>query len=131
MLIHQMVMPMRDFKYKAPRLHSGQLRTPITFFEKAPNPGPEPGEKKKKFLYECMCKVDSVWLKDLELAKSNGTLSDLTITIRDPQDDYRPTNLHYLEIEDRDYKDLVYNIVTVQPNLQDRRFIDIVAKVVS
>lgn len=122
---------MREFKYKQPRVHSGQLRTPIIFYEYAPNDGPEPGENKKSVLFECMCKVDRVWLKDLELAKSNGTLSDITITIRDPQDDYRPTNLHYLEIEDRDYKNKSYNIVTAQPNLQDRRFIDIVAKVAS
>ncbi|MDM8098663.1 MULTISPECIES: phage head completion protein [Oceanobacillus] len=120
---------MRDFKYKPPRVHSGQLRTPITFYEYAPNDGPEPGESQKSVLYECMCKVDRVWLKDLELAKSNGTLSDITITIRDPQGDYRPNNTHYLEIDDVDYKDLPYNIVTAQPNLQDRRFIDIVAKV--
>ncbi|MEK4302399.1 phage head-tail adapter protein [Oceanobacillus sp. FSL W8-0428] len=120
---------MREFKYKPPRVHSGQLRTPITFYEYTPNDGPEPGEKQKSVLYECMCKVERVWLKDLELAKSNGTLSDLTITIRDPQADYRPSNQNYLEIDDVDYKGLAYNIVTAQPNLQDRRFIDIVAKV--
>lgn len=120
---------MRKFKYKPPRVHSGELRTPIRFYEAKPNKGPLPGEFIEKTLYRCMCKVDRVWLKDLELAKSNGTLSDITITIRDPQDDYRPTNRHYLEIEDRDYEGLVYNIVTAQPNLQDRRFIDIVAGV--
>lgn len=120
---------MRKFKYKQPRINSGDLRTPVTFYEYAPNPGPEPGESQKSVLFECMCAVDGVWLKDLELAKSNGTLSDVTIKIRDPQDDYRPTNLHYLELDDRDYKGLEYNIVTAQPNPQDRRFINIVARV--
>lgn len=120
---------MRDFKYKPHRVHAGDLRTLITFFEYGPNGGPLPGEKKERTLFECWAKVDRVWLKDLELAKSNGTLSDVTITIRDPLSDYRPTNLHYLEIHDEDYKDMIYNIKTAQPNLQDRRFIDIVAGV--
>ncbi|WP_299090349.1 head-tail adaptor protein [uncultured Metabacillus sp.] len=118
---------MQPFEYKPPRVGTGDLRTLVTFFEYAPNEGPLPGESEKRTLFVAWAKIDRVWLKDLELAKANGTLSDVTITIRDPQSDYRPTNLHYLEIDDPDYKDRVYNIKTAQPNLQNRQFIDIVA----
>jgi len=119
---------MRKFEYKPPRLHSGELRTPVTFYEYVPNPGPEPGEEEKQILYECWAKVDQIWLKDMELAKSNGTTSDITIIIRDPMPDYIPLNKHYVSIDDLIYKDKRYNVYHVQPDVQDRSFINIVAK---
>ncbi|ULM98807.1 head-tail adaptor protein [Peribacillus frigoritolerans] len=118
---------MQLFKYKPPRVNSGDLRTPIIFYEYAPDKGPEPGESEKKVLHQAMAKVDHVWLKDMEMAKSNGTLSDITITIRDPQADYIPTNKHVLSIDDTRYRDKRYNIKHVQPDLQNKDFIKIVA----
>ncbi|MCG7314142.1 phage head-tail adapter protein [Priestia flexa] len=120
---------MREFKYNAPRLHNGELRTPILFYRNKPNVGPLPGESKDEEVFRTFGKVDRVWLKDLEMAKANGTLSDVTITIRDPLTEYRPSNLHYIAIDEIDYQNIKYNIKSVQPNLQDRRFIDIVAGV--
>lgn len=120
---------MIKFEYKKPRAHSGDLRTPITFYEYAPNEGPEPGESEKKILYECWAKVDQVWSKDIETAKANRTLSDLTITIRDPQQSYRPSNKHYVEINDLDFQDIHYNIKHVQPDLQNHDFIKVIAGV--
>ncbi|MFD9626977.1 phage head-tail adapter protein, partial [Peribacillus muralis] len=63
---------------------------------------------------------------DMEMAKSNGTLSDITITIRDPQADYIPTNKHILFIDNDMYQER-YNIKHVQPDLQNKEFIKIVA----
>lgn len=120
---------MQPFSYKPPRVGTGELRTPVTFFEYAPNNGPEPGEVETRELYKAWAKVDSVWLKDLETAKANGTLSDLTITIRDPQGDYYPTNKHYLSVDAREYQGKRYNIKSVQPDLQNRDFLTIVAEV--
>lgn len=121
---------MRKFEYKPPRIHSGELRTPVTFYEYAPSHGPEPGEQEKRILFKCMAKVDGVWLKDMELAKSTGTLSDLTITIRDPHGEYIPTNKHYISIDAPEYQDKHYNVVHVQHDLQNRRFITIVGRLV-
>ncbi|WP_144528741.1 head-tail adaptor protein [Peribacillus simplex] len=118
---------MQLFKYNPPRVNSGDLRTPIIFYEYAPDKGPEPGESEKKVLHQAMAKVDHVWLKDMEMAKSNGTLSDITITIRDPQADYIPTNKHVLSIDDTRYRDKRYNIKHVQSDLQNKDFIKIVA----
>jgi hypothetical protein len=117
----------REFKYKPPRVHNGELRTPITFFEYAPNEGPFPGESEKRTLFTAWAKIDEVWLKDLEVAKSNGTLSDVTITMRDPQSEYIPTNKHYFSIDAPAYANKRYNIKHVQPDMQDKRFINIVA----
>lgn len=105
---------MRAFKYSPPRVSNGELRTPITFFEYVPNEGPEPGEKEKQVLYTAWAKIDHVWLKDLEQAKANKTLTDVTVTIRSPLDDYFPTNKHYIQVQARGYETFRYNVEHVQ-----------------
>lgn len=103
----------------------------VKFFEYKPNEGPEPGEVEKKLYYETWAKIDEVWSKDVEQAKANGSLSDLTITIRDTQGEYLLTNKHYIEIDMLEYKDKRYNVAQVQPDAQARDFIKIIAKLVS
>lgn len=117
-------------EYKAPRFKSSDFKTPITFYEYEEKEGPLPGQQKKKILFECLAKVDSVWLKDMERAKQNGTLSEVTIIIRDPIGSYVPANKHFVEIKDELYPDH-YNINHVQPDVQDRSFINIVGKLVT
>lgn len=109
-------------------MSKGILNTRITFYKYIPNDGPEAGEMKNEVLYKCWAKVDEVWLKDIETAKSNGTLSDVTITIRDPRSDYQPNNKHYLSIDSVYYEDKEYNIKHAKPDLQNKRYIRIVAE---
>lgn len=120
-------MTMIKFEYKKKRINSGDMRTPVVFYEYAPTKGPEPGEKEKRVLYECFAKVETVWAKDLEQAKATGTVEDLTIFIRDPRSDYRTNNKHYVEIDDIYYRGKRYNIKHVQPDLQNKDFIKIIA----
>lgn len=108
-------------------LSIGELNTPITFYEYVANEGPWPGEEEKRALYTAWGRIDEVWMKDIELAKSNGTLSDLTITIRNPMTDYRPSNKHYVSIHSLDYEDKRYNIKHVQPDMRNNRYIRIIA----
>lgn len=122
---------MQPYSYKPPRVKTGDLRVPVIFYEYAPNEGPEPGEKVKRILYKCFAKVDNVWMKDLEQAKSNGTIEDITLTIRDPLEDYIPTNKHYLSVDARGYRDKHFNIKTDFPDPQNNAFIKIVAGVSS
>ena len=117
---------MRKYEYKQPRLHSGELRTPVTFYEYNPVSGPEPGETEKKILYETWAKIDEVWMKDLEQAKATGTVEDITITIRDPMDDYLPTNKHFINVDARGYNQKVFNVKHVFPDPQNNGFIKIV-----
>lgn len=114
-------------EYKAPRYRSSDFRIPVKFYEYEEIPGPVPGEQQKKVLYECLAIVDGVWLKDLERAKQNGTLSEITVIIRDPIGTYTPTNKHYIEIDDELYPES-YNIVHVQHDVQERNTINIVAR---
>jgi hypothetical protein len=120
---------MQPFKYTPPRVRTGELRTWITFYEYVENDGPLPGEKEKSILYECWGKVDQVWSKDIEIAKANGTLSDLTISIRDPRGDYFPTNRHYIQVHTPEYENLRFNAKQAMPDMQNRDFIKVVSEV--
>lgn len=121
---------MQPFKYKPPRVNTGGLRTPIIFYEYQANTGPEPGEKEKSPVYKAWAKVDEVWMKDLEIAKSNGTLSDITIIMRDPQGEFIPNNKHYISIDASDYQEKRYNVQHVQPDPQEHSFINVIARLV-
>ncbi|MGD6873015.1 phage head-tail adapter protein [Sutcliffiella horikoshii] len=122
---------MQPFKYKPPKVKTGDLRTPVSFFEPQPKEGPEPGEMASRILYEAMAMVDTVWMKDIEVAKANGTLSDITLTIRDPKSTFVPTDKHYLSIDAEGFRDKRYNVKHVQPDLQNRQFIKVIASVVT
>ena len=115
--------------YTPPRITSGDFRTKVEFYEYEPVEGPEVGEEVKKTLFVSFAKIDEVWMRDLELAKHNGTLSDLTISIRDPYKVYVPTNKHLLKIYAAEYEGIVYRIKQVQPALQSRDFVKIIAEV--
>lgn len=112
------------------RIRLSDLNTRVTFCEYRPKKdSPYPDEKEYAVLYDCWAKVDRVWLKDLEQAKSNGTVSDVTLTIRDPMQEFIPTNKHFIKIDSFDYEHLVYNVTSSQPDLQNRDFITIIASV--
>jgi hypothetical protein len=121
---------MQPYKYKPPRVKTGDLRTQVTFYKYGANDGPLPGEKEKEVKYQSWAKVDNVWMKDMELAKSNGTLSDLTLTIRDPQAEFIPDNKHYISLDAPEYQDKRYNVKQVQPDMQNRSFINVIARLV-
>lgn len=116
-------------EYKPPRFRSSDFDTPVTFYEYEEKDGPIPGKKQKKILFDCLAKVDGIWLKDLERAKQNGTLSEVTIIIRNPIGSYIPTNKHFLSVDEGVFKNERYNMNYVQPDVKDSNLINIVAKV--
>ncbi|MDY0396780.1 phage head-tail adapter protein [Virgibacillus halophilus] len=116
-------------EYKSPRYRSSDFDTPVIFYEYEEQSGPLPGQKEKKVLFKCLAKIEGIWLKDLERAKQNGTLSEATIIIRNPIGTYTPTNKHFLSVEVGIYQNDRYNIKHVQPDVKDPDFINIVAAV--
>lgn len=114
------------FQYKAPATNTGDLRTPIVFYKYAPVDSPEPGESKKDILHKCYAEAYNPSMKDLEILKTKETKEAVTIRIRDTFGEYIPTNKHFAEIEDYRYKDKVFNVVEVAPDLKDNRFIKII-----
>jgi hypothetical protein len=122
---------MKPFKYSPPRASAGDLRTIVTFYKSEPDSGPEPGETQDSVLYESWAKVDHVWMKDLEQAKANKTLSDVTIVIRNPREDFFPTNKNYFTIQAPGYEKKKYNIEHVQTDFPDSHFLTIVGRLES
>lgn len=120
---------MRKNEYRKRQAHAGELRTPVIFYDYRPDKNsPYPDEKEYSKEYECWGKIDRVWMKDMQEAKMHGNESDLTITIRDPLQEFIPNNNHFVKIETFDYKDLVYNVTSTQPDLQHRDFIKVIAE---
>lgn len=120
-----------NFKYRGSRINSGDLRTPVSFYKVVPNDGPEQGEDSTEILYECYAEVRKVWRRDLEQAKTNNTLDDITVRIREPYETFTPENNQYLGVNDRGYFGKQYNIKSIQPDTQNVGFIIVVAGLVS
>lgn len=114
-------------QYERPRVQSNDLRTWVKFYSYEPNPGPEPGESKSSVQYEAWARIDEVWSRDVAQAKSNGTLSDITLTIRDTHGEYIPSNKHYIEVDMPEYRGKHYNVKHTQPDPQNRDFIKVIA----
>lgn len=117
--------------FKKPKVTTKQLNTRVTFYEYAPKKGPLPGETQKRILKECWANVDGVWLRDVERAKENGTVNDVTITIRDYRNEFMPDLKQRVSIDTAFYKDKRYEVVGVKPDEQNKNFILVIAKLVS
>lgn len=115
-----------EFNYKPKKISTGDLRTPVLFFEYKPKDGPDPGEVEKALLHECHAEIYSPSMKDLEILKSKETKQALTINIRDSKGQYVPTNKHFVEINDYRYKGIVWNVVDVVYDMQDNSFIKLI-----
>lgn len=120
---------MLNFEYKKPKIKSRDLNTPVKFYSFKEVEGPEPGEEEDELLYSCWAKVEKVWLRDLEQAKANGTLEDITIKMRDTMGEFSPSNSDYLVVEGPEYTGKYYDVKSVQPDLQDRRVVVVVAAI--
>ncbi|EJA0902456.1 head-tail adaptor protein [Listeria monocytogenes] len=113
------------FQFKPPKIQSGDLRTPVAFFEYQPANGPEPGETEKITLFECFAEVYKPSMKDLEILHGTGTKEAVTINIRDTKGEYTVSNKHYVEILDYRYLGKRFNVIDVSPDLQNNRFVNI------
>lgn len=112
--------------YKKPKIDSGDLRIKIEFWRKTGS-GPLPGSSKKEKKYECMAQVYNPSMKDLEILSVKGTKEGLTIKIRDPHEDYLPTNTDFVKVDDYRYgTEKEWNIIDVSFDFEDNRFVKIV-----
>ncbi|WP_271396882.1 head-tail adaptor protein [Salinicoccus roseus] len=107
-----------------------KLKSRVTFF-KPGGGGFMPGEESNVEYYTCYAHVDNVWLKDIEIAKTNNTLNDVTVTIRDTQGQYIIENNMTFKILDAYHQDKEYRIKSVQPDYQDHKFVTIIGEVVT
>lgn len=118
-------------KYIRPKIVAGDLNTPVTFFEFKPSDGPEPGDEEKNTLYNCTALVYDPSIKDRDLLNGIGTKEAVTIKIRDPFTDYLPSNKHKAQLDDYRYKDKIWEIVDVAPDMENNDFVKIILGVTS
>lgn len=111
--------------YKPPKTGSGELRTFVNFYKVKSN-GPEPGQTGKTLLYKCTAEVYNPSMKDLEILKASSTKHGITIKIRDPLQDYQPSNKHIVVIDNFRYQNKEWNIKDVRPDVQNSDFIIVV-----
>lgn len=111
-------------QFKPNDIGSGDLRTPVTFYEYRPHKGPEPGEAEKQPLYNCFAEVYSASSKDIEILNSGretqqlkviNTKNAVSINIRDSFGEYYPDTKHYAELDDYRFKGIRFNVMDVQP----------------
>ncbi len=124
-----LAMKKTTFEYQKPKVNNGAMRTPVEFFSYKPKPGPMPGEEEKQIIFNCFAEIYNPSMKDLEILNSKTTKQAVTITIRDPQEDYLVSNKHYVEILDRRYSGTRWNIADVRNDFTDNRFVTILLAV--
>lgn len=100
-----------------------EMRNRVAFFKlEKHSPYPE-DEAKKDILYSCYAKVYNPSIKDIEILKTTENIGGLTLVIRDPNDSYELSNQHFVEIQNRYYKDKCFNIIEVRPNTPEIQYI--------
>lgn len=105
-----------------------RLKNKITIFTKD-NGGYMPDGDEYTEYYSCYANIDNVWLKDIEIAKTNNTLNDVTVTIRHPRKSIAIDNTMYFIVDGDDSKK--FNIKSFQPDYTDNRFSVLIGEVVT
>lgn len=119
------------FESNRSKINSGELRTPATFYIYGPAPGPYPGEDEIQIAYECFVRVDEVFKSQLEQAKANNTLNDVTLTMRDPLETFMPEEKHYVAINHRGYIGKKFDVKKVQPDSKNFGYLTVIASAVT
>ncbi|MGE6379769.1 phage head-tail adapter protein [Peribacillus muralis] len=129
-------------KFNPNKIGSGELRTPVSFYQYAPHNGPEPGEGELVQVYECFAEVYSASMKDIEILNSGreqqqlkfiNTKNAVTINIRDSFGEFFPDTEHYAEVQDDRYSKMIdgerkfirFNVIDVRPDLTKNDFITV------
>lgn len=116
--------------FKKPFITTKKLNTKVVFYEYVARTGPEAGTKRKKELYTCWAYVPQWKMTELQNAIANGTEHDVKIFIRETHGQYIPSEKHYVSI-DSPYITKDLNIKLVQPDVENERFLMLLAGVVS
>lgn len=113
------------FQYKPPKIGTGELRTPVSFFVYQPAPGFTPDEEVKRKVFDCYAEIYNPSAKDHEILSSVDTEYAVTINIRDSKGQYTPSNKHFVEINDYRYKGITFSIIDVRYDFANNAFINI------
>jgi len=101
----------------------GDLNTRITFYQYKPSEGHWPGDEEAEKVYSCWAAIEGVYESQIQLAKQNDTLTDLTMKIRDNTMEFNPDTKHWVEIDHPNYRGTRYGIDVVKPDLINKRYL--------
>ena len=73
-----------------------------------------------------MAQIYNPSMKDIEILRIHETKEGLTLKVRDTIGEYKPTNKHFVEIQDYRYGNKIWNILDVAYDFEDNRFNKIV-----
>lgn len=111
--------------YKPPKISSGDLRIPVTFFRQVVNDGPEPGTSEEQ-VYFCLCEPYESSIKDIESIGKTHNQETITINIRNPHSDYLVKHSDKFRIVHYLYHGVDFNVSHVALNSNNKEFIKIV-----
>lgn len=119
------VMRLAQMKFKNRKVQSGDMRTPVTFYQYV-NEGPYPDDFEEKTLYQCFSHTYAPSMKDQEVLGVYEASLGLTIVIRDPWQDYTPKTNHIVRVEDFRLEQQTFNVYEVRLDAPETGFITIV-----
>lgn len=114
---------MRKKSIKSETTHNGTLCTPVVFYQMKVSDDFYTSEQVYKKVYESWAEVYNPSNKDLEIMKSKGVKSALTIKIRDPLATYQPDNADMVELKDTRTLGKRWNIADIRPDFYNRNYI--------
>lgn len=108
------------------RTGNGELKTGINFFTCATDDSLDGRDTTAELVYTTRGEVYNPSSKDIEIASMRKVEAKMTLKIRDPLKQYRPSNADFVEILDSRIKGKL-GIIDVRPDFNDRKFLIIVA----
>lgn len=113
---------MAQMRFKSRKVNSGDLRTPVIFYE-FQNVGPYPDDVEKAELFKCFAETYSPSMKDREILGVTESTQGLTIVIRDPIQSYTPRPKHVVKVEDYRLETQNFDIYDIRLDTPERGYI--------
>lgn len=111
---------------KKAKTGNGELKTVIKFYTSTTDDSLDGRDTKLDLVYKTRGEVYNPSSKDIDIANMRKVEAKMTLKIRDPLNQYHPSNSDFVEIVDSRIKGKL-GIIDVRPDFNDRKFLIIVA----
>lgn len=108
------------------KFNFGDFRIPVTFFKENDEDTPEPNAVGQVEAFSALCFPYAPSAKDFQILNANGIKQGVTIVIPDTRCEFIPTVAMTAVISDYRYQGIEWNVIEVQPDFENDRFVKIV-----
>lgn len=115
-----------SFQYQKPRVHQGNLRVPVHFYQSGVADGVDGRDMAFKEVYKTFAHVYNPSLKDVEISRGFDVKARLTIQIRHPMGTYQPRNDDFVEVKARGLTGRKWSIIDIRSDFEQEDFVIIV-----